>query len=90
MARPVELLLLRNVENLGIVGDIGPSSILGEASYAMASGLGINPNPSTGGAASGVTYVVFTGKSAVVQKNEDHAEAVTLGTARAAQLLVEN
>jgi hypothetical protein len=74
----------------GIVGDVGPKAILGEASYAMAKRLGINPNPSTGGTDSGVTYVVFTGSSAVVSKNEDHAEAVRVGKRRAAQLLDEN
>ncbi len=74
----------------GIVGDIGPTSIVGEASYAMAKSLGVNPNPSTGGVASGVTYIFFPGATGVVSKNEDHAEAVTVGRARAAQFLTEN
>lgn len=74
----------------GIVGDVGPVSILGEASYAMAKRLGINPNPSSGGVSSGVTYVLFTGPSGVVSKKEDHAAAVTLGSQRAAQLLRDN
>ncbi|MFO0671399.1 MAG: glycoside hydrolase family 75 protein [Polyangiaceae bacterium] len=74
----------------GIFGDEGPSSIIGEASYAMAKKLGIPSSPSTGGVDSGVTYVAFTGKSAVVTKNEDHDEAVRVGTARAEQLLREN
>lgn len=74
----------------GIFGDEGPSSIIGEASYAMAKALGIPSSPKTGGVDSGVTYVAFTGKSAVVQKNEDHDEAVRVGTARALQLLREN
>jgi hypothetical protein len=74
----------------GIVGDIGPKTILGEASYAMAKNLGINPNPSTGGTDSGVTYVIFTGISGVVSANEDHDEAALVGDIRAAQLLAEN
>jgi hypothetical protein len=74
----------------GIVGDVGPVSILGEASYAMAKNLGINPNPATGGVSDGVTYVFFTGASGRVPKNEDHAEAVRVGQLRAAQLLTEN
>lgn len=74
----------------GIVGDVGPKAILGEASYAMAKNLGINPNPSTGGVADGVTYVIFTGPTGRVTKKEDHAEAVTLAKRRAAQLLDEN
>jgi hypothetical protein len=74
----------------GIVGDIGPKTIIGEASYAMARDVGINPNPSTGGIGSGVTYVIFTGPTAKVTKNEDHAEAVMVGKRRAAQMLAEN
>jgi hypothetical protein len=74
----------------GIVGDIGPKAIIGEASYAMAKSLGIDPNPSTGGVDSGVTYVVFTGSSGVVGTNEDHEEAFLIGRLRAAQLLREN
>jgi hypothetical protein len=59
----------------GVVGDVGPTAILGEASYAMARELGINPNPSTGGAASGVTYLIFTGPQNTVTKLEDIAGA---------------
>jgi hypothetical protein len=67
----------------GIIGDTGPASIIGEASYAMAKRLGIDPNPSTGGSDGPVLYVAFKGSAAVVKKNEDHAEAVTIGKARA-------
>ena len=74
----------------GIVGDVGPTTIVGEASYAMAKSLGINPNPSTGGVSSGVTYIFFTGPTGEVVKNEDHAEAVSVGQKRAAQFLSEN
>jgi hypothetical protein len=74
----------------GILGDTGPDNIIGEASYAMAESLGIDPDPAVGGADSGVTYIAFTGASGVVVKKEDHAEAVQVGEARAAQFLMEN
>lgn len=74
----------------GIVGDVGPKTCIGEASYAMAERLGINPNPATGGVGDGVTYVVFTGESGKVTDNESHVEAVRIGRERARQLLREN
>jgi hypothetical protein len=74
----------------GIFGDEGPQGIIGEASYAMAELLGIDPDPVTGGADSGATYFAFTGPSAVVTTNEDHAEAESVGAARAAAVIAEN
>lgn len=74
----------------GIIGDLGPKTIVGEASYAMAKSLGIPNNPSTGGVDSGVTYIAFTGKGAMVKKNEDHTEAVTVGMAAAKAVLASN
>ncbi|MFO0554865.1 MAG: glycoside hydrolase family 75 protein [Polyangiaceae bacterium] len=74
----------------GVFGDEGPDNIIGEASYAMASLLGIDPDPSTGGTDSGVTYIVFTGGGAVVDPIEDHAAAVTLGQTLAAGLIQNN
>ncbi len=71
----------------GVFADTGPEAIIGEASYAMAKLLGIDPNPEFGGAESGVTYIVFTGPAAVAQRTEDHREAVAIGTAQAKQLL---
>ena len=71
----------------GILGDVGPAGVIGEASYATAVELGINPSPISGGVDSGVTYVAFTGSSAVVSKKEDHAAAVAIGEARAADLV---
>jgi hypothetical protein len=73
-----------------VVGDIGPKAIIGEASYATAANLGINPNPSTGGVDSGVTYILFPGPSGVLEKNEDHDEAVRVGMQRVSELLSEN
>lgn len=73
-----------------IVGDLGDEDIAGEGSYALAQALGIDPDPSTGGVATGVSYVLFTGATGVVQHNEDHAEAEQLGEALAARLMQSN
>jgi hypothetical protein len=61
---------------VGVFADEGPEDIIGEASYAMADALGIDPDPSTGGADSGATFVIFTGAGSRVTAVEDHAEAV--------------
>jgi Fungal chitosanase of glycosyl hydrolase group 75 len=45
-----------------VFADEGPNNIIGEASYATAKALGIDPDPDTGGVDSGVTYIVFPGK----------------------------
>lgn len=74
----------------GIFGDKGPKGIIGEASYAMAELLGIDPNPVSGGADSGAVYIAFTGAGAVVTTNEDHAEAAALGASLAAKLVSDN
>jgi hypothetical protein len=42
-----------------VFGDTGPTSIIGEASYATAAALAINPDPSNGGTDDPVTYIVF-------------------------------
>jgi len=74
----------------GVFADQGPSGIIGEASYALAQSLGIDPDPATGGVPEGVSYLVFTGTSGQVGTIEDHAEAVSVGVARARQLIAEN
>ncbi|MFF9202723.1 glycoside hydrolase family 75 protein [Streptomyces sp. NPDC014986] len=61
----------------GVVGDTGPADIIGEASYAMAEALGVDPDPHGGGASSGVTYIVF--RNSRVTPIEDHRAAVTAG-----------
>lgn len=60
-----------------VVGDIGPRDIIGEASYAAAEALGVPPDPRGGGAASGVTYIVF--RNSRVQPVEDRAAAARTG-----------
>ena len=71
-----------------VVGDTGPTKIIGEASYAAARALGINPDPATGGAASGVTYIVFTDSR--VSPIEDQDATASLGEALAEQFLEDN
>ncbi|WP_419998025.1 glycoside hydrolase family 75 protein [Streptomyces boninensis] len=71
-----------------VVGDQGPKEIIGEASYASAAGLGIAPDPTTGGVDSGVTYLLFPGSAA--HPIEDHGAAVAEGEALAKRFLAEN
>src|SRR5262249_3174976 len=56
-----------------VFGDQGPDNIIGEASYATARSLGIDPNPATGGIDRGVTYLVFTGSNVMPIENHDQA-----------------
>ncbi len=74
----------------GVIGDSGPQAIIGEASYAMAERLGIDPNPRIGGTADPVTYIAFTGDVAVVDTIEDHDQAVALGVQLATALFASN
>ncbi|MFJ6845319.1 glycoside hydrolase family 75 protein [Streptomyces griseoluteus] len=60
-----------------VVGDTGPRDLIGEASYATARALGIDPDPRVGGASSGVTYIVFRDTRA--RPIEDHDDAVAQG-----------
>ncbi|WP_181763537.1 glycoside hydrolase family 75 protein [Streptomyces albidus (ex Kaewkla and Franco 2022)] len=69
------------------VGDIGPEQAIGEASYAAAEALGIDPDPATGGAESGVTYIAFKGSK--TDAIEDHAETVELGDELAKEFVNE-
>ena len=72
----------------GIVGTVGQSDIIGDASYAMAESLGVNPNPVNGGTTSlVVTYIAFNNPGVNVTANENHDEAVRLGQAAAAALV---
>ncbi|MGW3627718.1 glycoside hydrolase family 75 protein [Streptomyces sp. NPDC000880] len=71
-----------------VVGDTGPTGIIGEASYATAAALGINPDPRNGGVGSGVTYILF--ENSRVSPIESHDGAVTLGEALAKDFLQNN
>ncbi|NVB80165.1 MAG: hypothetical protein HOV81_17355 [Kofleriaceae bacterium] len=71
----------------GVAGDVGPTAIIGEASYRMAELLGIDPDPRTGGTDDEVAYIGFTGMAAIVDPIEDHDRAVSLGEGLATALL---
>jgi len=71
-----------------VFGDTGPTNIIGEASYATADALGIDPDPATGGADDGVSYIVFTGTR--VDPIESHDQAVADGQAAAQRFLDAN
>lgn len=70
-----------------VFGDTGPTDIIGEASYATADSLGIDPDPATGGTDGPVSYIVFEGTH--VSPIESHDAAVSVGEA-AAQSFVDN
>lgn len=71
-----------------VVGDTGPTDIIGEASYATAKSLGIDPAPATGGTASGVTYILFTNSR--VSPIESRSAAASLGESLAKRFLRDN
>lgn len=68
-----------------VFADEGPSSIIGEASYATARDLGIDPDPENGGTDSGVTYIVLKGN--VPSPVEDNAAITAKGQSAAAAWL---
>ncbi|MFD2466923.1 glycoside hydrolase family 75 protein [Amycolatopsis silviterrae] len=71
-----------------VIGDTGPDKIIGEASYATANALGINPDPKNGGVDSGVTYVCF--KDSTVNPIEDHQAATDTGQKLASEFVGGN
>jgi hypothetical protein len=71
-----------------VVGDTDSPSKVGEASYATAKSLGIDPDPKTGGVDSGVTYIVFT--NAKANPIESHDSAVSVGQQAAQQFIAAN
>ncbi|OQR62126.1 hypothetical protein B6E66_21320 [Streptomyces maremycinicus] len=81
----VAAVVYRDRVQYAVVGDTGPSGIIGEASYATAKALGIRPDPRGGGTPSGVTYIVF--KNSRATPIESHASAVEVGE-RLARLFV--
>lgn len=77
-----------NKVEYAVVGDTGPTAIIGEASYKAAADLGIDPDPSTGGTDSGVTYIFF--KNSTVSPIESHSKAVSTGQTLARQFIDNN
>ncbi|BBC92541.1 glycoside hydrolase family 75 protein [Streptomyces griseofuscus] len=84
----VVAVIYNNKVEYAVVGDTGPTKIIGEASYATAKALGIDPDPATGGADSGVTYILF--KDSKVSPIESHSAAVSLGDRLAQQFIANN
>ncbi|MFJ7201487.1 MULTISPECIES: glycoside hydrolase family 75 protein [unclassified Streptomyces] len=84
----VVAVIYNNKVEYAVVGDTGPNKIIGEASYATAKALGIDPDPETGGTESGVTYILF--KNSKVSPIESHSAAVTAGDALAKQFIQNN
>ncbi|MER6471617.1 glycoside hydrolase family 75 protein [Streptomyces collinus] len=84
----VVAVIYNNKVEYAVVGDTGPTKIIGEASYATAKALGIDPDPATGGVDSGVTYILF--KNSKVSPIESHSAAVSLGDQLAKQFLQNN
>jgi hypothetical protein len=71
-----------------VIGDTGPTQIIGEASYATAKDLGINPDPSNGGTDSGVTYICF--KNSTVSPIESNSAAASVGAGKASTFVANN
>ncbi|WP_426511904.1 ricin-type beta-trefoil lectin domain protein [Dactylosporangium sp. McL0621] len=55
----VAAVVYNNQVAYAVFADEGPDNIIGEGSYALATALGIDPNPATGGTAGPVTFIVF-------------------------------
>ncbi len=80
--------IYNNQITYAVWGDTGPTDIIGEASYATAKSLGINPDAKVGGIGGKVvTYIAFLGKQAVPKDLESRTEVEALG-AQLAQALV--
>ncbi|MFI1508697.1 glycoside hydrolase family 75 protein [Streptomyces sp. NPDC020597] len=84
----VVAVIYQNKVEYAVVGDTGPTKIIGEASYATAKALGIDPDPENGGTDSGVTYILF--KNSKASPIESHSAAVALGDRLAQAFLRDN
>jgi chitodextrinase len=84
----VVAVIFNNQVQYAVFGDTGPTGIIGEASFATAQSLGIDPDPATGGTDGPVWYIVFQGSN--VSPIEDHTRAVTLGQQLARQFVNSN
>jgi hypothetical protein len=73
-----------------VFGDTGPTDLIGEASYATAKDLGIDPDPASGGVDRGVSYIVFVGANSAPGDIESQAQTQQLGHQLALQLIANN
>lgn len=82
----VAAVVYQNKVAYAVVGDLGPTGIIGEGSYELAEQLGINPNPATGGVGGTVvSFILFPGVKA--SPIEDAAEARSFGETAANQFV---
>jgi hypothetical protein len=72
------------------LADTGPANIIGEASYATAVILGVDPDARTGGTDGPVTYIVFTGAIGRPTIPENHDQVIQVGTKAAQEFLKAN
>jgi chitodextrinase len=84
----VVAVIFNNQVEYAVFADTGPVDIIGEASFATAQALGIDPDPATGGSDGPVAYIVFQGSQ--VTPIESHSAAVTLGQQLARQFVNNN
>ncbi|MET9732077.1 glycoside hydrolase family 75 protein [Streptomyces sp. NPDC006458] len=70
----VAAVIYRDRVQYAVIGDRGPGDLIGEASYATAEALGINPDPHGGGTPSGVTYIVFKDSEVTPIESTEAAE----------------
>jgi len=79
------------VEYTVYLDNCGLERVIGEASYAAAYNLGIDPAPDTGGTDGPVTYVLFTGPDARLSEADwtNHDAAIELGNQLAEQFLAD-
>ncbi len=85
----IGLIIYREKMNYGVFGDTNSDPKAGEVSYAMASSLGIDPNPTSGGVAFGVWFLIFTGSENVVFPIENHSKAIMIGEDALNKLLIQ-
>jgi hypothetical protein len=81
----VAAVVYRGRISYGIVGDLGPTGVVGEGSAHLAQELGMSGSPTSGGAESGVTYVFFP--NVRVTRNEDQDEARRLAEEQVRNLM---
>ncbi len=86
----VTAVIFNGLVQYAVFGDTGPNDIIGEASFATAQKLGINPDPANGGVDSGVAYITFIGSGTRPSNIEDQTATKNLGIKLANALLNNN
>ncbi|GAA2382746.1 ricin-type beta-trefoil lectin domain protein [Dactylosporangium salmoneum] len=84
----VAAVVYNNQVAYAVFADEGPDNIIGEGSYALATALGIDPNPATGGTAGPVTFIVFP--SSVPSPVESNTAIDNTGSAAASAWVGSN